>query len=174
MLELTADAEEGFVDLCLEMNGFVREESGKVRFEAKAIHEGRKVGFAVTLGPEWKAQKLEDIEQPSYLYWGETQLNSLGEESDLFIQTLDRLYETKVGAARMRHNVDFTTVSLEGDPRGLETEPVKMKLFFGTDPDELYAEFYLNCDVAQGRVEFHEKDPEYRRAVILALSQEMG
>jgi hypothetical protein len=172
MLELTAGAEEGFVDLCLEINGLVREEDGKVRFEAKAIYEGRKVGFAVTLGSEWEVQKLEDMEQP--LYWGETQLISLGEESDLFIQTLDRLYETKVGAVRMRHNVDFTAVSLGGNPRGLETEPLKMKLFFEADPDERYAEFYLNCDVAQRRVEFHEKDPEYRRAVVLALSQEMG
>jgi hypothetical protein len=170
MLELTVGAEDGFVDLCLEMNGFAREQNGKVRFEAKAIHKSQKVGFAVTLGPDWEVQKLEDTDQPPHLYWGEAQLSSLGEESDLFVQVLDRLYETRVGAARMSQNVDVTAVSLGGHPRSLETEPLKMKFFFDVDPDERYAEFYLNCDVVQKRVEFHEKDQDYRKAVVLALS----
>jgi hypothetical protein len=43
MPELTADSEEGFVDLSLKMNGLVREPEGTFRFEARATHEGRQV-----------------------------------------------------------------------------------------------------------------------------------
>jgi len=171
MPELTADSEEGFVDLSLKMNGLVREPDGTFRFEARATHEGRQVAFAVTLGSLWNVQKLEDTEP---LYWGEAQLSSLGNESDAFIEILDQLYETKLGALRMRPNTSFTAVSLGGDPRKLEREPLKMKLFFEANADELYAEFYLNCDAAQSRVQFHEKDPDYRSAVVLALTQATG
>jgi hypothetical protein len=172
MSDLTAGSEEGFADLCLKMNGLVREQDGKYRFEARAIHEGRHVAFAVTLGSVWDVQKLEDMDEP--LYWGEAQLSSLGNESDAFIQILDQLYETGFGALRMRRNVDFAAVSLAGDPRQLEREPLKMKLFFEADVDDLCAEFYLNCDAARSLVQFHEKDTDYRGPIILALTEATG
>jgi hypothetical protein len=48
--ELTAESEEGFVDLCLEIHNLVPDEDGIQRFEAKALHKGREVAFAVALG----------------------------------------------------------------------------------------------------------------------------
>jgi len=44
-----------------------------------------------------------------------------------------------------------------------------MKFFFESDDEERYAEFYLNIDVCGSTVQFHEKDQDYRRGVVLAL-----
>lgn len=96
---------------------------------------------------------------------------SLGAGSDAFIQTLDQLYDTKVGATQMRRSVHFTAVSLAGNPNTLPAEPVKMKLFFESDEDDRCAEVYLNFDVLKRRVHFHEKDQDFRRPLILALGK---
>jgi len=45
-----------------------------------------------------------------------------------------------------------------------------MKLFSQTDNEEQDAEFYLNIDTRNSSVQFHEKDTDYRRGVVLALS----
>jgi hypothetical protein len=71
----------------------------------------------------------------------------------------------------MRHDIVFAAVSLEGHPDRLAVEPLKMKLFFESEKDDLCAEFYLNCDTNKGRVQFREKDTGFRVAVVLALSQ---
>jgi hypothetical protein len=45
-------------------------------------------------------------------------------------------------------------------------------MFFEHDDEERYAEFYLNIDINESRVEFHEKDKDYRGAVVRCLSLE--
>lgn len=168
--ELTAESEEGFVDFCLNMEGLVRDREGAQRFEARALHKGRPVAFAVALGTTWSL--LEGTPEP--FYCGEARLISLGDESDAFIQALDQLYETKIGTSCMGNDIGFTAVSLEGHPDRLTVEPLKMKMFFESENDDLCAEFYLNCDTEKHRVEFREKDTDFRTAVVLALAQNAG
>ena len=74
----------------------------------------------------------------------------------------------------MRGDIGFTAVSLEGHSLRLAAEPLQMRLFFEADTDGLYAEFHLNCDSHKNGVQFHEKDAEYRRAVVLAPGQKAG
>jgi hypothetical protein len=86
------------------------------------------------------------------------------------LQALDQVYQTNVGHRRMRDRVSFIAVSLAGLPFETEHESVKMKLFFESDAEERYAEFYLNIDPRNSSVQFHEKDADYRRGAVLALS----
>jgi len=165
--ELSAESEEGFVDLCFKMEGLVRDRDDLQHFEVKALYKGRPVAFAVALGTTWSP--LEGTPEP--FYCGEARLISLGDESDAFVQVLDELYETKVGALLMRDDVGFTAVSLEGHPLRLAVEPLKMKLFFEDESDDLCAEFYLNCDTNRCHVQLREKDTDFRRAVVLALAR---
>jgi hypothetical protein len=168
--ELTEELEEGFVDLTLKMEGLVRKQDGMQQFEARASHKGRVVAFAVALGTTWRP--IEGTSEE--FYCGEARLISLGDESDAFIQVLDQLYETKAGTFHMGDNIRFTAVSLEGHPDRLAVDPLKMKMFFESENDDLCAEFYLNCDVNRNRVQFREKDTDFRAAVILALAQNEG
>jgi hypothetical protein len=70
----------------------------------------------------------------------------------------------------MRDRVPFLAVSLTGEPARLEHEPAKMKFFFESDTEDRDADFYVNIDVQAESVQFHEKDTDYRRGVVLALS----
>jgi hypothetical protein len=54
----------------------------------------------------------------------------------------------------------FVAVGLANNPQLILEQPTHMKLFFEHEDDSRYAAFYLNVDVAQSHVEFHEKDPE--------------
>jgi len=171
MPALIVDLEDGFVDLSLRMDAPSSGSESGYRFEARALYEGRPIPFAVALGTSWQAQEVEGDSSKFLFYWGEADLISLGAESDAFIQTLDQLYQTKAGATHMRRSVHFAAVSLAGDPSRLHAEPIKMKLFFESDEDDLCAEVYLNFNVLKRHVQFHEKDQDFRRPLVLALGE---
>jgi hypothetical protein len=102
-------------------------------------------------------------------YQGVITYRSIGADSDTFVQVLDELYGTKLSPKVMIGEVRFTGISLGGDPRDLQSGPVKIKLFFESDKQDEYAELFTNIQLADHRLEFHEKDPDYRLAVIKAL-----
>lgn len=168
---LIIDMKDGFVDLSLGMHAPRSDPENGYRFEAEALYEGRRIAFAVALGPAWQAREVEGNSSQFLFYGGEADLISLGAESDAFIQTLDHLYQTKTGVTQMRRGVQFTAVSLAGDPSKLPAEPVKMKLFFESVEDDLCREVYLNFDVLERHVEFHEKNQGFRRPLVLALGK---
>jgi hypothetical protein len=168
--EMTADSEDGFADLSLNLVSLHRDPDGVHHVSARGLHNGRQVGFSVDLGSTWKRQNLDGSDDP--IYWGEAHLKSVGEESDAFLQGLDEVYGTNTSRRTMADRIMFTAVSLEGHPLHLQNERVRMKFFFEAEDEERYAEFYLNIDVRESSVEFHEKDVDYRRPVVLCLSSE--
>lgn len=169
--ELTCELEEGFVDLRLKMGDLVRGADNRYRFDARALHQGHTVAFAVVLGAEWPV--LDTGDAKILLRQGEGQLISVGSESDAFIQVLNELYGTTLRVSCMRSMTRFTAVSLKGNPERVATEPLKIKVFFESDDKDLCAEFYLNCDTHERCVQFREKDHDYRRAIIIALSPDV-
>lgn len=166
---LTVRTEDGFVDLSLRMEAGSRDTNNRYRFEARAIHGESPIAIAIILGTTWEAKEVEGNSTKFLFYWGEVELVSVGPESDAFIRTLDRLYEARVRVTHMRQSTHFTAVCLEGNPDRLPAESLKMKLFFESGQEELCAEFYLNCDFRRQSVQFHEKDQDYRRPLVLAL-----
>jgi hypothetical protein len=121
------------------------------------------------LGPSWQKGRL-DAGASLIVYSGRVTIGSLGEQSDRFLTALDQLYGTKQHVRKMGAQTEFTAMSLGGDPTHLRTAPVKLKLFFESDDDRRYAELYLNIDVGAGTVELAEKDPDYRPAIVRALT----
>jgi hypothetical protein len=167
--DVTAESEEGFADLDFRL---IRCEEGNDlghQVEAWGLYNGKPVAFAVTLEPDWEPQPIESTSD--YWYWGWVVLRSVGSASDELVQTLDALYGTKLGLRHMRRETRWRAVGLADDPRGILEQPVRMKLFFEHDDEARYAEVYLNIDAKAQRVEFHEKDEEYRRPVLLALGE---
>jgi hypothetical protein len=167
--DVTAEAEEGFVDLDLRLIRSAAEDEGGHQVEAWGQHRGRPVAFAATLEPVWEPQPIEDTSD--YWYWGWVVLQSVGSASDEFVRVLDTLYGTELGVQVMRRETRWRAVGLAHDPRRVSEQPVRMKLFFEHDDEARYAEVYLNIDFKAERVEFHEKDEEYRRPILLALGE---
>jgi hypothetical protein len=163
-------SEGHFVDLDLPMANFQRDPDGVQEISARGRHSDNSVGFLVSLGSVWERQDVEN--SAVALYWGRAELVSVGIESDAFLRLLDEAYGTGLGHQRMRERVPFLAVSLAGDPTRLDSEPAKMKFFFESEAEERDAEFYVNIDVQAQSVQFHEKDTDYRRGVVLSLSAE--
>jgi hypothetical protein len=166
--EVTSEEEEGFHDLIFYIQDFKRLPDGSQSIRGLGTYKGSKLGLEVVLGATWQAGSLgKDV--PLVTYRGVVTYRSTGSDSDTFVQVLDALYGTKLSPKGMGRETRFTGISLGGDPRDLESGPVKIKLFFESDKQDEYAELFTNIRLADHRLEVHEKDPDYRLAVIKAL-----
>lgn len=163
-LDLTDGAEEeGWVDCAFEAS---RRGS---RIEARARYDGEVVGFSVGLPAEWEPVSFgPDV--PLAAFRGRVALHSSGAESDRFVRALAARYGEPAPAARMAARVICTGITLEGDPRALDRGRVRIKLFFAEDDEARYAEAYLNLTLPARRLEFNEKDEDYRANLLRALT----
>jgi hypothetical protein len=166
--EVTSEEEEGFHDLIFYLQDFKRLPDGSQSIRALGTYKGRQLGFEVVLSPSWQAGS-PGKEVPLATYSGILTYRSIGADSDAFVQVLDELYGTKLSPKAMGRETRFAGISLEGDPRNLESGPVKIKVFFESDKPDEYAELFTNIQLAEHRLEVHEKDTDYRLPVIKAL-----
>jgi hypothetical protein len=167
--EITSEEEEGgFHDLVFYIQEHKRQPDGSQSIRVSGIHKGRQLGLDVLLGPNWQSGSLgKSI--PLTTYRGIVTYRSTGADSDAFVQVLDELYGTKIGPKSMGREVQFSGISLEGDPRDLARGLVKIKLFFESGGQDDYAELFTNIELAAHRLEVREKDEGYRSPVVKAL-----
>src|SRR5215469_11673185 len=166
--EVTAEEEEGYHDLIFYVQEQKQLPDGSQSVRGVGTYKGRQLGLEVVLGPTWKGgTPSKDI--PLTIYSGTLMYHSTGPESDAFVQVLDELYGTKLSPRAMAKETQFTGLALEGNPGNLSKGPVKIKTFFENGNDKDYAELFTDVDLAAHRLEVHEKDEEYRPAVVRAL-----
>ena len=99
---------------------------------------------------------------------------SIGLESDTLLAALAELYKVPGDVGPMRTKTRVAVVGLANDPRLLSGSPTHMKLFFENEEPSRYAEVYVNVIAPEGRIELHEKDSEYRKPLLRALSERIG
>jgi hypothetical protein len=166
--EITAELEEGLVDLVLGLQEHRLNDDGSQTIRAAGLHKGSRVGFDLILASGWKKAR-EDKDVPLQIHTGAVSFRRVGSESDAFLQALDELYGTKVRPEAMASETPFTGASLEGDPANVATGPVKIKLFYEKGGEGSYAELFANIDLRARRVEVREKDSDYRAQIVRAL-----
>ena len=163
-LALSDGAEEGWGDCAFEANW-----RGQVA-RARAKDHDAVVGLDIEWPRDWeKVHFASDV--PFSGFRATLTFRSCGSESNRFIESLARRYEVNDHRGPMLPTVTCTGISLEGDPRFARDQDVKLKLFFFEDDQERYAEAYLNVADLGGRIEFNEKDIEYRPLIISALTE---
>ncbi|HEX5053940.1 MAG TPA: hypothetical protein VFZ65_19335 [Planctomycetota bacterium] len=167
--QILAKAEEGSVDLSFAVESRKQGPGAGERLVAMGQDGREAVAFAISIEPGWKDVELERTGIPTH-QGRRIVIESVGQRSDRLVQALDRLYATNVGAKAMQRATRFTGISLAGDPSALDAGPARIKLFFESEAEDRYAEVYLNIDVRAGSIECNEKDSDYRKAVVLALS----
>jgi hypothetical protein len=170
--EVVSNTEEGgFCDLTFSIRDYQSKADGSQELHAYGLHQGREVGLIITLGAQWTKGTI-DVGFPLVTHRGIVTFHSVGAQSDLLLQVLDQLYSTKLNPSSMQAVTSFTGISLEGKPADLTEGDVKIKTFHESEDQERYAEFYTNINLSKGLLEIHEKDPEYRAAIIKALRKE--
>ena len=161
--------EEGFVDIDLPVTNVQSNATGLVIVEARGHWEDQVIGVTVALQSIWKTQ-TDSIGLP--VHWGRGAYRSIGVDSDNFVALLARQYGQAVSTGlHMLPEIDAEVVCLSGNPSRVQHEAIRTKFFFHSNSEDRYAEVYTNIDIPNSRLEFHEKDPEYRVNLIKALSE---
>lgn len=165
-VEIGSESEDDYYELVFFIEEHKKLSDDTQRLVARGTHDGVEVGLEIGLGSTWREGSLA----PGVVtYTGGATYRSLGATSDSFVQALDEIFETTLSPNRMKDEVHFSAVSLQGDPRDLGKGPVNLKLFFESGPKNRGAELFINIDLKMRRVYLSEKDPEYRAAIIKAL-----
>ena len=166
--EITSESEEGFQDIVLAIEDLKKSPDGAQRILGSGMYKGRKVSLEINLGAAWHPG-APDADVPVTTFQGAVSFHSVGAESDLLLQALDELYGTRQAPKAMNEVTEFSAICLQGDPRDLTKEIVKIKLFFESNSEDQYAELFTNIDLKARKVYISEKDEEYRAAIVRAL-----
>ncbi len=166
--EVTAEEEDGFHDLIFYIQDEKQLPDGSQSVHGVGTYKGRQLGLEVVLSPTWKGASA-DKNLPLTIYSGTLSYHSTGSDSDAFVQVLDELYGTKLSPKTMAKETQFAGMALEGNPGDLSKGPVKIKTFFDDGNEKDYAEIFTDVDLGAHRLEVHEKDEDYRAAVVKAL-----
>ena len=162
--ELEVESADGFVDLSFKLTA-IEQYASETQVLAKARRANEVASFGVLLIGPWTEQNVANLT----LLSGRVSFVSVGAESHAFLQALHDAYGAKADAPRMYDRINFSAIALEGDPRDVRKAPVKLKLFIeGTEAQ--YAEVFLNIDGTRSVIELAEKDPEYRKPLLKALT----
>jgi hypothetical protein len=101
---------------------------------------------------------------------GTVEMSSIDGRGDALLEVLATEYDA--GAARrMKRSVKASITILGGSVANISKEPLKAKAFFDDGHPESYAELYVNFDPVLRVLQIHEKDEDYRRNVVRALSE---
>jgi hypothetical protein len=167
--EITSQSEGGFNDLTFSIRSSEKMPDGSQALQAFGLHHGREVGLVVIIGPKWLKTSFS-LDVPFSAYQGVVTYRSIGAESDALLQIMAELYGTALHPKAMRKERQFTGISLEGQPANLERGVTKIKLFYETDIEDQEAELFTDIDLQHAVLQINEKDPDYRKPIIDALS----
>ena len=161
-------SEEGFVDIDLPISEHRVAKDGTLTVIARGKINDHVVAFAVDVGHNWKAQVVADAELT--IHWGAGHIRSIGPESDAFLALLANAYGTTVPTARMAPRTAITMAGLNSNPANLRSEPAKIKVFFEEGGEASYGEAFINIDLGNKVLQFHDKDPEYHQGIVSSLA----
>jgi hypothetical protein len=165
--------EEGFVDLTFRVSD-LSDDGQHYRFHLTASYKKRTVGMNVVLVKNIQGgfdAKMELVRK--HVYRLGVRFRRSGAESDRLILAISDLYGISSSVKKMVNEETFTAIALHQGELDMESEPVKLKIF-GQDgepfDEDAYYESFFNVDLPNGFVFWNEKDLEYRRALLRALT----
>lgn len=135
--------------------------------EAGGLLTDKPVSLVILLPMDWEEQRPKGT--PFSFWWGVVALERSGAASDNLVQALAMLYDANPTPSRAKDKVGFKVVSFADKPT-ISSRKVELKVFNEGDRTDDYAEFFLNFDFGAKTLTLAEKDPEYRGAIIRALS----
>jgi len=162
--------EEGWgADIRLSITEILKTDTS-VTYFANSLYDKKNVGFKITIPTDSPKSKKELAQVLT--------LQSSGNISDNFVQTLSKLYKEKVDttlhfvASKRIAFIDlneFARVQLGQEPSN-KTTAKEMKAFFEAENPDDNAELYININEAEHWIEIKEKDEGYRKQVIKGLT----
>jgi hypothetical protein len=145
-----------FADLRLKIETADCPNWNRCKVRATGTHKGQRVGVEIQIREVEAVRRFLRI---SYI--------SVGAPSDQLLRAIAELYHLPLTRPLFSNNAIAILEPLEASKDKLDA-----KIFFYADgPESRYAELYTNIDLRQGILWIKEKDEEYRKNVLRALSQ---
>ncbi len=142
-----------FIDITLHIDSIKCDQWSDCKVRASGVFHGKPVGL--------------DLAMVSQRGQGKIYYRSIGADSDALLAALGSLYKMPSKERKFSGAAVADIMFL-----GLSEQEMSGKVFFAANgPEDDYAELYTNINKARGTVEIREKDNEYRRNVIRALSK---
>ena len=169
--QIDISEEPDFVDLQLTITKYWQDEFKNHICQVKGLYLKDTVGFEIAFRPDLQLGMIDGEVDKTRFYREGINLYSVGELSDNFVKALIGLYKTDNIPLKMTDKVESTTFVLGGQPENFDSDYIKTKIFFD-DSDEkgFYSEWYVNVDLKNKILELREKDSEYRKNIINALT----
>jgi hypothetical protein len=166
--EAVVEQENGFLDIDLYIVSVDFNEDGSVVVSVRNDIEKQPVEFSIFFGNKWDKKEIDGSDE--FFYWGKGKFINTGKYSENFLKLLS-VYYGVTGTSYNNKEVDTLIVGLVNDPTLMATQKTDMKFIFNSDSEnaELYSEVYINVNLSERILEFHEKDPEYRGPLIRSL-----
>ncbi len=163
---------EGLCDIDLVITDITKLDDGAIRIVAHNLLKNKEVYISLLIRNVWDEKPVENA--PISFYWGTGKIERSNAAYQTFVNELAELYSLQKPVAIGTDDIGIGLVGLANDPRKMDKEDVSMKAFFNTDTgnEDLYAELFINVNLAKRVLQLHEKDSEYRASLIKALSGE--
>lgn len=164
--------EDDFADVSLNILSKTHDEN-YTSFVAKGVCNHKVVGLEVLLANDIEPGVINgQISQNGFRKNGLI-LKSIGKESDEFLSALSKLYSLNNQNKFKKNEISATVFSLNSEKLNSNNSSYyKFKIFLNDESNEDdYAELYINLNFQNQELEIFEKDNEYRKAIIKALSE---
>jgi len=168
--DISEHSEADWHDLDFTITDYVRETDSSQVFTISGTHNRKIVSIRAILSPAWQFRP-KDAQLPLDTYKGIVTFESVGPESDALLLAFSELYGIKASSPTCTKRVQFTGITLAGNPNHALDGELKIKIFYEPDDEKKYAEAYFNILYSTKLAQFHEKDPEYRANIVYAFTK---
>jgi hypothetical protein len=156
--------EEGFVDFALPVKNM--EVIGQERhITLEGIFEDKSVGLQIILPVNMKAGISSDSGELKIINTYQASMNSVGTESNDFLKMVSNLYTEETSGIFSKNPIQFTLLPMLENDFDIEKQTVITKIFFDKS-EKYYSELFLNFEIANGYIQFSEKDQGYKNNII--------
>jgi len=164
------ETDEGWHALVLPIVESSRTSEGRYAILAKGNLSGREIGIRVLLKPNMPPGLVGEEIVPDAVVDRGVLVESLGEPTTRLVAELAAAYEVNLPNGPIREAIPWTTIALGGDPRNIQTEYLRLKVFHD-DVEERgqYYELFLHVDLPEKLLVLTEKDQDYRENIVLGF-----
>lgn len=160
-----------FKDIVLSIGDIKETAKGGLSIIARGKYKDKIIGLCVEVKGGMKNGIKDGVfDKQAFCREGIT-FRSIGIESSNLINALSELYGEPAGKGFSKDPVLFTSFALEEKELDLKSRSARFKLFFDDDNMRgLYCELFCNINIPEKQLGIAEKDMEYRKNIIKALS----
>ncbi len=163
--------DDGFIDLSFNIVKFQDKDPNYYILDVEGLYKEGVVGLGLVVKKGMKPGFVGgEIDSTAFVKEG-ISFQRKDIRSDNLILALANIYKITIPSKKFVEKISLTAFALESDPVKIHTSHLNFKVFHDVSDVKKYWEMYIHIDLPNKRLELHEKDEDYRKAIINTLSE---